>query len=171
VQRARLVIAVGALIAVTSACGTDGGSAPAPTTLATVPSAPTLAVTSSAFAEFGAIPVRYTCEGEGVSPSLAWIGVPEGAVTLEIEVTDPDAPSGDFVHWHVTDIPAVVSGIGEASEPPGVPRPNSAGSESWTGPCPPQGDEPHRYVFTVRALDEGGAVLAAGATTGVFSRG
>jgi Raf kinase inhibitor-like YbhB/YbcL family protein len=148
------------------------------------PQAPaTMQLTSDAFADGETIPERYTCEGEDVAPALRWDGVPADAQALALVMEDPDAPSGTFVHWTVLDIPA---------DAPALPRDategaNSFGDRGYGGPCPPEGDEPHRYVFLLYALKaplglEAGAepgevraaiereAIASGQLTGRFGR-
>lgn len=123
----------------------------------------TLAVTSPAFEEGGTIPERFSCEGENVPPPLRWSELPEGTRELVITMTDPDAPSGTFVHWTVWGIDASVKGI-EGELPEGaVEGMSSSGKATYIGPCPPDGDEPHRYRFEVIALS-GPLPLEAGAT-------
>jgi Raf kinase inhibitor-like YbhB/YbcL family protein len=109
-----------------------------------------LELTSSAFADGGAIPRQYTCEGRDVSPPLAWSGVPPGAKSLALVVDDPDAPDPaapkmTWVHWVLYDIP-----------PAGAPADGKDGLNDWDrtgwgGPCPPIGR--HRYFFKLYALD------------------
>jgi Raf kinase inhibitor-like YbhB/YbcL family protein len=121
-----------------------------------------LEITSSAFAANSAIPAKHTCDGEDVSPALAWAGVPEGAKSLVMIMDDPDAPPGTWVHWVLYDLPADASGL-----PEGLPKKekleNGAahglcwGVDSFSrvgyyGPCPPAGS-PHRYCFKLYALD------------------
>lgn len=118
-----------------------------------------ITVTSPAFAEGGAVPSRYTCDAQNVSPPLAWSGVPAGAQALALVVDDPDAPSGTFTHWVVLDLPTATTGLPEGAVP-GTQAKNSAGKASWFGPCPPSGN--HHYRFTVYALDAATG-LAAGA--------
>ena len=82
-----------------------------------------LELTSSAFAEGGAIPRQYTCEGRDVSPPLAWSGVPPGAKSLALVVDDPDAPDPaapktTWVHWVLYEIPPAAGGIGEGAGTP-----------------------------------------------------
>jgi len=67
-------------------------------------------------------------------------------------MSDPDAPSGTFYHWIVTDIPADSTGFELGATPDGVVAQNSTGESAYQGPCPPSGT--HRYRFTVYALDE-----------------
>jgi Raf kinase inhibitor-like YbhB/YbcL family protein len=122
-----------------------------------------LAVTSTAFAAGGRIPVRFTCDGTQTSPPLAWSGVPRRARSLALVVDDPDAPGGTFVHWVVLDIPVGADHVTAGRVPGGaVQAENSAGHPAYTGPCPPSGT--HHYRFTVYALRRPTG-LAAGAGT------
>jgi Raf kinase inhibitor-like YbhB/YbcL family protein len=111
-------------------------------------------LTSSAFEDGGPIPRRYTCDGEDVSPPLAWSGVPPGSAALALVVTDPDAR--DFVHWAtVALLPVDPGGLDEdasAAGTAGVQGKNSFGRVGWGGPCPPSGT--HHYVFRLVALRE-----------------
>jgi Raf kinase inhibitor-like YbhB/YbcL family protein len=119
----------------------------------------TLSLTSSAFSPGGAIPARYTCEGDDCSPPLAWSGVPAGTRSLVLIVDDPDAPDPaaprmTWVHWVVYDIPPSVSGLAEAVKSP--PAGARTGLNDWRradygGPCPPIGR--HRYFHKLYALD------------------
>ncbi|MDW7733392.1 MAG: YbhB/YbcL family Raf kinase inhibitor-like protein [Methanolobus sp.] len=106
-------------------------------------------ITSSAFEDGDKIPVKYTCDGQNINPPFEFENVPEGTQSLVLVVTDPDAPSGNFVHWVVWNI-VPVSGIGENSVP-GVVGKNSYGKTSYNGPCPASGT--HGYLFRVFALD------------------
>jgi len=83
------------------------------------------------------IPRRYTCDGAGARPAITWTREPRAA-EYALEVVDVDAPGGRFVHW---------------LELGTVQGRNSFGRLGWSGPCPPPGDKPHRYVTTVYALD------------------
>ncbi|MBP1909390.1 YbhB/YbcL family Raf kinase inhibitor-like protein [Methanolobus bombayensis] len=109
----------------------------------------TLIVTSSAFENNGAIPVKYTCDGENINPALEVKGIPSEAVSLLLIMDDPDAPMVTFTHWVVWNI-ATDPQIDENSIP-GVEGKNSADQVSYIGPCPPSGT--HRYFFKVYALD------------------
>jgi Raf kinase inhibitor-like YbhB/YbcL family protein len=135
-----------AVLAALAGCGGDKPSAP-------LPQAPrSIALSSPAFAAGAAIPGRFTCAGAGESPPLDWSGVPDGAQELALLVEDPDADR--FVHWTVLAIPPGDTGAPQGRPPRGgVETENSFGDKGWGGPCPPPGDEPHRYVFTVYALD------------------
>ena len=106
--------------------------------------APVFAVTSSAFAAGEAIPRRYTCDAQNVSPPLTLSGVSADAVSLALILDDPDAPGGTWVHWvefnidPVSEIPEDVGALGTAGL-------NSFGITIYGGPCPPSGT--HRYFF------------------------
>jgi len=127
-----------------------------------------LALTSPVVLGGQAIPARYTCDGEHVSPPLAWTGVPGGTVELALTVRDPDAADGDFVHWVVTGLDPALTGIGEGAVPEGAVEARNDTSEfGWFGPCPPPG-ETHRYVFTLFALSApSGVGTTAGATEAI----
>ena len=142
-----------------------------------------ITVRSPAFDEGGAIPTRYSCDGEDVSPPLAWEGAPDGTVAFALILHDPDA--GGFVHWTVADI-AGSDGSAEEGESPGIDGQNGFGRAGYGGPCPPSGT--HRYVVTLYALSEPlsvepgfspadlrsameGRVLATGRLTGTYHRG
>jgi Raf kinase inhibitor-like YbhB/YbcL family protein len=110
-------------------------------------------VTSPAFAAGSTIPRTFTCDGADVSPPLRFTGVPRRAAALAVIVADPDAPGGTFVHWVAFDIPATARALPQGSLPAGsVQGRNSFGAARYAGPCPPKGDRPHRYVFTLYAL-------------------
>ena len=141
-------IALLLLAALPAGCGGGGDKPSEPLPEA----ARSIGVTSPAFRDGGSIPKRFTCDGDGRSPALRWSGVPAGARELALVVEDPDADR--FVHWTVLRIPADAPGIAEGSVPAGaVETENSFGKRGWGGPCPPEGDDPHRYVFALYASD------------------
>jgi len=70
----------------------------------------------STFVEGGAIPARYTCDDEDVSPAMAWSGVPKETKSLALIVEDPDAPGETFYHWVIYNIPSVLTGLAEGIE-------------------------------------------------------
>ena len=117
----------------------------------------TMTVESSAFEHQGPIPVKYSCDGEDVSPPLSWSNVPEGTESFVLITDDPDAPGRTFVHWVYFNIPASVTSLPEGVDtganpgPGGVQGQNNFGNSGYGGPCPPGGT--HRYFFTVYALD------------------
>ena len=121
-----------------------------------------LALTSPAFEHLGAIPARCTCEGEDLSPALAWTGVPTGTRSLALIVDDPDAPRGTWVHWVLWNMGPDTTEIPATSVPGGALQgTNDFGKQGYGGPCPPSGT--HRYFFKLYALDISPA-LNAGAT-------
>jgi hypothetical protein len=116
-------------------------------------------LSSAAFPDQGAIPARYTCEGQDVSPPLAWSGVPPGSESLVLIVDDPDAPDPaapkiTWVHWLLYNLPPATDELAEDLQtlPPGTLQ----GRNDWRrtgygGPCPPIGS--HRYFHKLYALD------------------
>jgi Raf kinase inhibitor-like YbhB/YbcL family protein len=120
-----------------------------------------LAIRSTAFAEGAEIPSRFTCEGEDVSPALAWSSLPAGARSLALVVDDPDAPDPKapkrvWVHWVLYDMPPDAVGLPEAAPKHALPSGTREGLNDWNrtgyaGPCPPVGR--HRYYFKLYALD------------------
>lgn len=159
-------------------------------------SSTSLTVGSTSIKEGGTIDAKYVftgCGGKNASPQLSWRGAPKEAKSFAVTCFDPDAPTGSgYWHWLVCDIPASVTsveeGAGGSSSPAGGKSGYSDfGLNKYGGPCPPKGDAPHRYIFTVYALDvpklEGvnekttgatfvfhmrGHVLAAGSITAKF---
>lgn len=124
-------------------------------------------ITSAAFREGEMIPRKYTCDGDDVSPPLAWSGVPPEAKSVALINDDPDAPVGTWVHWVLFNLPADITEL-----PEGVPPNLELGSGAkqgrndfrrigYGGPCPPGGT--HRYFFKLYALDTA-LPLPAGAT-------
>jgi Raf kinase inhibitor-like YbhB/YbcL family protein len=146
VPRATLV-AVG-LTAAALLLGCGGGDTPE----SELPRArESLGVTSPAFGAGQTIPKRFTCDGDDVSPPLAFRGVPPRARELALVVEDPDADR--FVHWSLLRISPGTERIPEGRVPSGsIETENSFGDRAWGGPCPPEDDEPHRYVFALYAL-------------------
>jgi Raf kinase inhibitor-like YbhB/YbcL family protein len=119
-------------------------------------------LSSAAFDPGERIPDRHTCDGQDLSPPLAWSEAPEGTRSLTLIMDDPDAPPGTWVHWVLYNLPADGGGLEE-----GVPKNASLdsgashgvcwGVDSYSrvgyhGPCPPPGT-PHRYSFRLFALD------------------
>ncbi len=109
-------------------------------------------ITSSAFDNNQMMPSKYTCDGENISPPLEITQIPEKAKSLVLIVDDPDAPSGDWVHWLVWNIEPSTGEIGEKQIPSGATAgTNDFGKQAYGGPCPPSGT--HRYQFKLYALD------------------
>jgi len=144
----RALLAFPALGLALAACGGGDRAAGPP------PAAPErISLTSSAFDDGGTIPQRFSCDGEEVSPPLAWTGVPDDARELTLLVDDPDAPGGTFVHWVLFKVPADRERLAAGEVPDGARQgENSRGDAAWAGPCPPKGDDPHHYEFTLYAL-------------------
>lgn len=100
------------------------------------------------------IPVEFTCDGEEAVPLITWAAPPDGTAELAVSVVDRDADG--FVHWLVVGLPPEAGSVG-GGEPlvtgatDGV---NSFGDPGWAGPCPPPGDGPHTYQFTLHVLDQ-----------------
>jgi Raf kinase inhibitor-like YbhB/YbcL family protein len=109
-------------------------------------------LTSQAFEQGGVIPRRHTCEGEDLSPPLAWSSTPEGTRSLALVVDDPDAPGRTFVHWLAWGLPPDCAQLTEGEAAP-IEGMNDFGSTGYRGPCPPPGHGPHRYFFRLHALD------------------
>jgi Raf kinase inhibitor-like YbhB/YbcL family protein len=108
-------------------------------------------LTSPSFSEGGQIPVKHACDGENLSPALAWEGAPQGTVSFALIVDDPDARG--FIHWVAFDIRGGSSGsLPEGVRPVDTPPQgrNDMGQKGYTGPCPPSGT--HRYRLTLWAL-------------------
>lgn len=110
-----------------------------------------LVVSSPEFAEDGLIPVKYTCQAEGISPPLVIDNVPKNTHSLVLIMEDPDAPSGTFTHWVLYDI--LPGNSIEENTDEGVRGLNSKGKTGYFPICPPDGI--HRYYFHVYALDSG----------------
>jgi Raf kinase inhibitor-like YbhB/YbcL family protein len=108
---------------------------------------------SSAFDAGEPIPTRFSCDGKGISPPLAWSGVPKHAKSLALIVTDPDAPGGTFVHWVLYDLPADKHTLAAGAAPvsAGHSGINSRSRTGYTALCPPSGT--HHYHFRLYALD------------------
>jgi Raf kinase inhibitor-like YbhB/YbcL family protein len=117
----------------------------------------TFILTSSAFDDGGNIPEKYSCDGDNTSPPLSWSGAPEGTEYFAITVRDPDG--GDAQHWALINIPGDSSSLDEGISP-GSNLPegtwetlNYTDQGGWAGPCPPEDDDPHGYIFTLYALN------------------
>jgi Raf kinase inhibitor-like YbhB/YbcL family protein len=111
-----------------------------------------ITLSSPAFTEGAAIPQRFTCDGDNLSPPLRWSELPTGTVEVALVVDDPDAPRGTYVHWVVVGLDPASTKLAEGMVPPGARQlRNSAGKAAYTGPCPP-GGPPHHYRFTIYAL-------------------
>jgi Raf kinase inhibitor-like YbhB/YbcL family protein len=124
-------------------------------------------IQSPAIGADNAIPLKFTanafgCNGQNVSLPLAWKDVPAAAKSLTLTRYDPDAPTGSgFWHWMAVNLPVSTMTLaenagaeGNAGLPAGsVQARNDASTAAYFGPCPPTGDKPHRYIFTIYAVD------------------
>jgi Raf kinase inhibitor-like YbhB/YbcL family protein len=151
-----------------------------------------LSVRSSAFGDNQRIPVKYTADGDDMSPPLQWSEIPEGVAEYALIVEDPDAPRGTVTHWVIYGIPGSYDHLDD-----GVPQveeldngamqgKNTRGEIGYMGPSPPKG-KPHRYKFTLYALDAKlnlpagitkeelqkamqGHIISEGELTGIYGR-
>jgi Raf kinase inhibitor-like YbhB/YbcL family protein len=115
----------------------------------------------------------FGCSGENKSPALKWSGAPKDTKSFAVTMYDPDAPTGSgWWHWVVTNIPADVTelpsnagAVNSTTLPKGaVQGRTDFGTAAWGGTCPPKGDKPHHYIFTVYALKTDKLDLPADAT-------
>jgi Raf kinase inhibitor-like YbhB/YbcL family protein len=130
----------------------------------------------------------FGCTGGNVSPQLVWSNVPAGTKSLSLQIHDPDAPTGSgFWHWAVYDMPPTTAGLaqGAGNSPATLPVGAYGGNTdfmdtgatgvngNYGGPCPPAGDPPHRYNFTLYALAVDQIAAAGGipktGTAGLYS--
>jgi len=142
-------------------------------------------LTSSAFAAGEPIAAEHTCDGDDVSPPLAWTAPPDGTAALALCLDDPDAGRYPFTHWLAWGLPPEAGALEQGEPAPSEGR-NDFGAPGYRGPCPPPG-KPHRYVFTLYALDAepelgpsdrrlsfdkaiDGHVLATAGLTGTYGR-
>lgn len=131
-------------------------------------------IASTAFADGGMIPKKFTCDGPDVSPPLSWTQELAATQSLALIMDDPDAPVGTWVHWVLYNLPANTREL-----PEGVDKQEQLASGAiqgrndfrrigYGGPCPPPGT-PHRYYFKLYALDTK-LTLKTGATKAELER-
>lgn len=171
-RHARLALLAAPVLTIACAPASDASSQPA--------SEP-FSLTSAAFVESAPIPVRYTVDGDAVSPPLEWRGAPSGTQSFTLVLVDPDVPFGEtvagygqmppvgsqpgdlFIHWIVTGIPATMSSLADGASPGNMPAgvveaANSFGlfggeANQYGNPAPPPGTKAHAYRFILYALD------------------
>ena len=136
----------------------------------------TFTLTSFDITDGGVLPDAQVQAKGNTSPHLAWSGAPEGTKSYAITVYDPDAPTGSgFWHWTVANIPADVSELDTGAGSPGGHLPMRAiqgrtdfGKAGFGGAAPPPGHGPHRYIFTVFAVDTDSLDVTADDSGAVF---
>lgn len=112
-----------------------------------------LTLKSADFAAGAPIPKVHTCEGKDTPPPLSWHGAPEGTKSYVLTIFDPDAPRPQgWVHLGLYDVPATVKSLAAGDRLPGRSIKNDFGNAGYGGPCPPPGNGPHHYHFTLYAL-------------------
>lgn len=118
-------------------------------------------LTTTAFSQGDRIPLKYTADGDDISPPLAWADVPAGAKELVLICDDPDAPTTQpWVHWVAYRLPAettsLAEGASQAAGFPGVQGKNSwktGNTNGYRGPAPPPSHGVHHYHFRLYAID------------------
>ncbi len=149
-------------------------------------------IISTVFQNGAAIPNKFSCDGENLSPVLTWSGLPENASSVALIVEDPDAPMGTFTHWVIYNMTPNLTGVPEGTPKTdevanvGTQGLNSMGKTGYDGPCPPPGST-HHYYFRVFALSSPpdlpvgldstglqqamrGHILASGQLMGIYKR-
>jgi Raf kinase inhibitor-like YbhB/YbcL family protein len=142
--------------------GCNGTNAQAPAMVLSSPDVPAGSTFANAYILNG-----FGCTGGNISPELRWDNIPAGTKSLALQVYDPDAPSGSgFWHWAVYNIPPTATGLPRGAGNSATSLPAGAfggntdfldtgatnGNGNYGGPCPPVGDSPHRYIFTLFAV-------------------
>lgn len=121
---------------------------------------PVLTIASDDFKSGATLAAQYAndkddCGGKNVSPELHWSGAPDGTKSFALTLFDPDAGHGrGFWHWVVYGIDPKTGSIAHDGPVPGTQGMNEMQVAGYGGPCPPVGDTPHHYIFTIYALDE-----------------
>ena len=94
---------------------------------------------------------KFSFRGGNISPHLKWDNFSEKIKSFALSCNDPDAPIGDWIHWHVINIPKTIIEIPRGGPIPGEELVNDYGKKGYGGPAPPSGI--HRYFFRIYALD------------------
>lgn len=134
-----------------------------------------MTLTSPDLTEGGTLPEAqvfnsFGCTGLNLSPALEWSGAPEGTKSFILTAYDPDAPTGSgWWHWTVVNIPADAHALAEGASPKALPAGSieartDFGAAGYGGACPPEGDKPHHYIFTLYAMPVESVPLDAGAS-------
>ena len=131
-----------------------------------LPAVPALEVSSTSFQDGSRLPEKHVFNdwgfsGANLSPQLSWSGAPEGTSGYAVTCFDPDAPTpSGFWHWLLVGLPADVTSLEEGAGTPEQARQwlafhvaNDFGNKRYDGAAPPAGDQNHRYMFAVHALD------------------
>ncbi len=144
-----LALAIAAAAAIPACGGDDEGDSAPP-----LPAAPDqIEVTSENIRPGGPIPDLYTCDGLDFSPPLAFDKIPKGTKSLALVVNDPDASGDSSLHWSAYDFSPRINALGEGQDPfKSKQGENSFGKVIYSGPCPPDDDDPHDYEFALYAL-------------------
>lgn len=152
-----LIVIIILVLAVACGGGEEVIPTPEPSAIQTKEGEVTMHIISPAFRNGEAIPRKYTCDGDDVSPQLEWGDVPPNVISFALIVDDPDAPVGTWVHWVLYNIPGETYSLAEAITNEAEPAAGGQhGINDWDrlgygGPCPPGGT--HRYYFKLYALD------------------
>jgi len=136
-----------------------------------LPDVPTFTLESPDFAEGEQLPDWARADGGNRAPMLRWSGAPEGTKSFAVTLFDPDAPTGSgFWHFAAYDIPASTSELVASEALPAQAKvlKNEVGQRGFMGAAPPAGHGPHRYFFTVSALDVDHLELSGDATPAVL---
>jgi len=157
----RMFVAI--LSIIVGACGARETQGAAPTAMT---------LTSAAFGDGAPIPTQFSCDGDNISPPLAWDNVPAGTKSFVVIMDDPDAPSGNFRHWGAYGIDAssrsLLAGAGLPSSAAVSQVLNGRDQPAYAGPCPPPGGGAHHYRFKLYAISKAELDLGADASVGTL---
>jgi Raf kinase inhibitor-like YbhB/YbcL family protein len=180
------------LILLSTGCKMKAEQSQTSTSADTILTKSKMTITSTAFHNDSTIPQKFTCQGEDISPELAWSGAPAETQSFALLCEDPDAPGGTYIHWVIYNIPTTERGLAEnfpkRDKLPNGTRQgiNDFKQMGYGGPCPPPG-KAHRYYFKLYALDAminipgeatrdqllnamHGHILAEGETIGMYQK-